>query len=87
MTHDSGFHMKDKNWRKAFSDFSSSCNTWVSGGKDFIAFKGAYLVGTEDAKSSLSFGVSETVFITLQQCEDVGHRYMLDIYLVLVVEV
>lgn len=82
--------MKDKNWRKAFSDFSSSCRERGSvqeSGKQQRQLKATYLVGTENTESSLSLGVGETVFVTLQQREDVGHADMFNVDLVLVVEI
>jgi hypothetical protein len=86
MTHDSGFHMKDKNWRKAFSDFSSSCGQGQRAVRVNVDLR-AYLVGTENAESALSLSLGETVLVTLEQRHDIRHRDVLDIDLVLVVQI
>jgi hypothetical protein len=86
MTHDRGFHMKDRNCKKAFSDFSSSCKS----SQYLLCIVGAtttYLVGTEDTNSSLGFSVGQTVLVTLQQSENIGHGDVLDVDLVLVIQV
>ena len=47
----------------------------------------AYLVGTEDTDSSGGLFLGQTMLVTLQESEDIGHRDVLDVDLVLVIQV